>query len=127
MKKKLKYIAYSLFSIFLIMPFVANAQLDKATENLKKVGEGAYGKVPDKQLPEIVGQYISIFLGLLGIILVVLIVYGGYLWMTSMGSEEKVKKAKTLITDAVIGMIILLAAYAISNFVVTQLITATVG
>ena len=45
-------------------------------------------------------------------------VYGGYLWMTARGNEEEVTKAKNLIKAAIIGLIIVLAAYAISIFVI---------
>ena len=75
-----------------------------------------------KTIPQIVGSIIAIFLSMLGIIFFVLLVYGGYLWMTSYGDEKKVTKAKELIINAVIGLVIILAAYAISGFVIKALI-----
>ncbi|MBU4421770.1 pilin [Patescibacteria group bacterium] len=97
--------------------------------NLQSVGTGAGFKSETETggLPKLVGSIINIFLGILGVLFVILIVYGGYTWMTSFGSAEKTKKAKDLIVDAVIGLIILLAAYAISNFVVGALVKATVN
>lgn len=131
MKKLFKYSIFLIIPMLLLSPLavlaVDGGGLQGAQQNLKDVGKGAYGTDKPKDLPVLVGEYINIFLGLLGIILVILLVYGGYLWMTSMGSQEKTTKAKTLITDAVIGLIIVLAAYAISNFVITQLINATTG
>jgi hypothetical protein len=53
-------------------------------------------------------------LGLLGTIFLVLCIYGGFLWMTAAGSEEKVSKAKKLLFDGVIGIAIILAAYSIT-------------
>ncbi|MDO8626083.1 MAG: Ig-like domain-containing protein [Candidatus Magasanikbacteria bacterium] len=65
----------------------------------------------------IVARIIRIALGLLGIVLLVLILYAGYLWMTAGGNEEKIAEAKKLITNAVIGLAIILSAYAIVGFI----------
>ncbi|MBI3957091.1 MAG: hypothetical protein HY340_03840 [Candidatus Kerfeldbacteria bacterium] len=56
-------------------------------------------------------------LGLLGIIAVIMILYAGFLWMTAGGNEEKVGTAKKIISAAIIGLIIILLAWAIVNFV----------
>ncbi len=78
-----------------------------------------------QQLPTILGNLVRTALGLLGVILVLLIIYSGYLWMTASGNEEQVTKAKKMITNAVIGMVITLAAYAITGFVVNAVLTGT--
>lgn len=83
-------------------------------------GAGVKGQVTD--LPTLVGSIIKGALGLLGLILVVLIIYAGWLWMSSQGDEEKIGKAKGIILNAVIGMAIIFAAYAITNFVLTSII-----
>jgi len=69
----------------------------------------------------VVAVVIQAFLGFLGIIFVVLMIYGGYLWMTSRGNEEQVNKAKDTIRRAVIGLIIILSAYAITYTVFNSL------
>ena len=74
-----------------------------------------------KSLPELVGSYVQQAMGLLGIVLVVLVIYAGFLWMTAQGSEEKIKKAKGIITSAVIGIVLIFAAYSITGFVVDAL------
>ncbi|MFA6424319.1 MAG: hypothetical protein WCV83_03370 [Candidatus Magasanikbacteria bacterium] len=66
---------------------------------------------------EIVAQIIRIVLGLLGTIFFVLTIYAGFLWMTAAGNEEQATKAKTLLTQAVIGLVIILTAYSITYFV----------
>ena len=76
-------------------------------------------------LQSIVGKILRGFLGLLGTVFVVLTIYAGYLWMTAQGNEEQITKAKKLITSAVIGLIIILAAWAITSFVLNNLATAT--
>ena len=73
----------------------------------------------------IAAQVINIALGFLGIIAVGLILYGGFKWMTAAGNEDSVADAKKIIIAGVIGLIIILSAFAIANFVLTQLIKAT--
>lgn len=68
---------------------------------------------------------IRIALGFLGIIAVCLIIYAGFLWMTAGGEAEKVEKAKKILTEAVIGLIIILSAFAIASFILNSLIGAT--
>lgn len=75
----------------------------------------------------LVGNIINILLSVIGVILVVLMVYGGYLWMTARGDEDRVKDAKATIQNAVIGLIIILLAYSISSFVVRGLVRASFG
>jgi len=122
----------TLFS-FITSPLLVSAQTtgigSQINSNLQSVGTGAGFKSEAETggLPKLIGTIINIFLGILGVFFVILIVYAGYTWMSSFGSSEKVKKAKDLIVDAIIGLVILLAAYAISNFVVSALVKATVN
>jgi len=73
----------------------------------------------------IAASVINVALGFLGIIAVGLILYAGFKWMTAGGSEDKITEARKLLVAGVIGLIIILAAFAIANFVLTQLIRAT--
>ena len=73
----------------------------------------------------IAANVINVVLGFLGIIAVVLIIYAGFLWMTAAGNDDKVTTAKSLMTAAVIGLVIILAAFGIAQFVLTSLIGAT--
>jgi len=73
----------------------------------------------------IAASVINVALGFLGIIAVGLILYAGFKWMTAGGSEDKITEARKLLVAGVIGLIIILAAFAIANFVLTQLIMAT--
>lgn len=110
------------------LPVIAQGSLQEDIQGgLKDLGTGAgiASSVKDNSLPAIVGKIINVFLSILGVLFVVLMVYGGYTWMTSFGNSQKVDKAKELIVDAVIGLIIILAAYAIAGFVVGQLVKAT--
>lgn len=73
----------------------------------------------------IVGNLIGVILGISGILFLCLMVYAGILYLTANGEEAGVKKAKHLITSAIIGIIIVMASYAITAYVVAAL-TATV-
>jgi hypothetical protein len=69
----------------------------------------------------IVANVINVGLTILGTILLVIILYAGFLWMTAGGDDEKITRAKRLIMNGVIGLAIVLASYAITYFVVTRL------
>jgi len=76
---------------------------------------------------DIAASVIKIMMGFLGLIAVVIILIGGFKWMTAGGNDEKTTEAKKLITAGVIGLVIILAAFGIATFVINQLITATGG
>lgn len=63
------------------------------------------------------GLIIGSILSFIGVIFMILVIYGGFLWMTARGNEQQVEKAKTLIIQSVIGLIIVLSAYAITSLV----------
>ena len=64
---------------------------------------------------------INAFLSLIGVILLAYLLYAGYKWMTAHGEEKKVDQAKETIQRAITGLIIIVAAYAISIFVMDRL------
>ncbi len=66
----------------------------------------------------IIAQYIRVLLSLLGMIFFLLTLYAGYLWMTAGGNEEQVAQAKAYLSNGVIGLIVILASWSISLFVV---------
>jgi len=117
---------------FLIAVFIfpqlaaANSALDKL-ENVGAEGENApYMAITDSNsLAGIVGIGIQAFLGLLGVIFLILMLYAGYNWMMARGDEEKVTKAKDTITRAIIGLLITIGAYAISFWVFDKLLSTT--
>lgn len=76
-------------------------------------------------IPTNIGKIIGIALSLVGVVFLVLMIYGGFLWMTAGGEAEKVKKAKGIIINAIIGLIIVLASYAITFFILDQIGQAT--
>jgi len=71
-----------------------------------------------KPLESYITNIITVILSLLGVIFMGLMIYAGITWMTAQGNQEKATKAKELLIEAIIGLIIVLAAYAVSYFVV---------
>ncbi len=109
---------------FIIIPIIVHAQgarLDLGIEYGSLTGLGT------REVRETVATLITVALGFLGIITVAVIIAGGFFWMTSAGSEEKVEKAKGLIFGGVVGLAIVLSAYAIATFVIRSLERATIG
>ncbi len=75
-------------------------------------------------LPRTIASIIRTALGFLGIVAVVIILAGGFQWMTAGGNEEKVKTAKRLIIQGIIGLVIILSAFAIASFVIGSITSA---
>lgn len=73
----------------------------------------------------IISKLIRIILGFLGIIFTVLLIHAGFKWMTAAGNDEQAKEAKKQIINSVIGLLIVLAAYSITVFVMESLLGAT--
>ena len=75
----------------------------------------------------IIARIIRVIIGFLGIIAVGLVMYAGWLWMTSEGNEEKIEQAKKLLQNAVIGLIIIIASFAIVSFILNSLLGGADG
>ncbi len=70
-------------------------------------------------IPTLIGKILGSVLGFTGTIFFILVIIAGLMWMTSGGNEERVKKAKQILIAAIIGLVIILSAYAITNFIGT--------
>jgi hypothetical protein len=106
---------------FLFLGVPAHAQ--EIVQTTSDVAETA--GLGNTNLVTTVGQIISIFLGVLGVIFLILVIYAGVIWMTAGGDPKKIEKAKGILGSAVIGLIIVLLAYAITTFVINLLSNAT--
>ena len=73
-------------------------------------------------LADTIGSVIGAFLSILGVLFLVLMIYGGYIWMVSRGNEQEVNRARDLIKDAIIGFIIISIAYGVTFFVSSILV-----
>jgi hypothetical protein len=124
-----RYLAIVFISLAFIsfaMPFAVYAQ-EPVNSGLQAVGKAGGIAGGETDIIVIIGRIINIALGFLGIVLLVILLYAGYEWMTSGGDPAKVDSAKTRIRNAVIGLVIIMMSFAIVNFVLNALIDATGG
>ena len=124
--KIVKLIFLTVLAVFVFLPIVSYAgpltDPDDIIRSMDDAGrKSGFSVGAQDQLPTMIATIIKAGLGLLGIIFIVLLVLAGFNWMTAAGDEEKVTKAKNTITRAVIGLIIIIAAYAITVFVFKNL------
>ncbi|MBT6691714.1 hypothetical protein HOB10_05295 [Candidatus Parcubacteria bacterium] len=108
-------------SALLFMPMAASAQLDVYGVNSMK-----NSNLGTKELGDTASSVVNIVLGFLGILATLIILMGGFKWMTSQGNTDKVDEAKKLIGAGIVGLVIILTAYAISRFVLTSLQNETI-
>ncbi len=95
------------------------------TENARV--QAGFGAADETTLSQTIGSVIKTALSLVGTIFLGLTVYAGFLWMTASGDESKVEKAQNILRSAVIGLIIALGAYGITNFVVGRIVEKTIS
>lgn len=79
----------------------------------------------DADLERTIGALIQTVIRFLGIIAVIVVLYGGFRWMTASGNDEKVAEAKKILIAGLIGLAIVLTALAITTFVINQILGAT--
>jgi hypothetical protein len=109
-----------ILAVFLFTPIAVSAQSSAITEGVTAVGEQSGLTASDPRV--IVGRIIKVALGLLGAVAISLVIYGGFLYMTAGGDEVKVGKARKVLINATIGMVIIFASYSIVAFI-TKAIT----
>ncbi len=113
--------AFLALSVLIVRAIPGNAQIDAASTGLQSSAQTAgYGATP-VDVPVVIGRIINIGIGILGLLLFLYIIYGGFLWMTAAGDSGKIEKAQGMIFNAVIGVLVVLSAYAIANFIINQL------
>lgn len=135
--KKIVSLAILLVMAIFQLSFISNIQravagpLNLNNQEGMTPGSGqidtAFGTNPNKDVREIIVSYVQIFLGLLGLIFVVLIVLAGYKYMMAAGDSKATEDSLSQIKNAVIGLVIILAAYGVTVFVGSQINTATSG
>ena len=92
---------------------------------LGNVNRGLGSSLGNRPLIDTISGIINIGLGLLGIVAVVIILIGGFRWMTAAGREDQIDSAKQTIYAGVIGLAIILSSWALATFVITSLSGAT--
>ncbi|MFA4871731.1 MAG: hypothetical protein WC610_01575 [Patescibacteria group bacterium] len=122
MKRILATLVIVMTVSLMALPLITNAQTAENLFDLNAAGNIGLGDAP---LKDTVNAIIKVILGFLGLLAVIIILWGGFIWMTAMGDETKTETAKKLIIAGIVGIIIILAAYAIAAFVITNIGNAT--
>ena len=124
MKCKVNKIILTVFFLFFGLLIYCNPILatNKFNTSLKEAGAGTGHEIVTKaqnseHIYNSIGAVIKTLLSLVGIAFIVLIIYAGFIWMLARGNEAEVQKAKDTITRAIIGLFIVLSAYAITVFI----------
>ena len=126
MKKTFSAFILSLLLLFLIGSTASAQLLDTNSNSVKTLGNTtdiAAGRAGMSKISigALVSQIIQVVLGLLAVIFLILLIIAGFQWMTAAGNEEQIKKSQATMKSAIIGLIIILAAYAITYFIFTYL------
>lgn len=116
-RKKRAYAVLLVFvAIFLFGNTFAQAQVNTGLTEFAQ-----YTALAQTDIRIIIAKIIRAFLGILGIVAICLTIYGGYMYMTSEGNETKVEAAKNILKNMVIGLVIILSAFGITQFIINML------
>ncbi len=127
LKRKMIYGAVLIILfIFLAAGNVFGASLQDAAGKLETSG-GKMGFDTGTDIEFVIGNIIEIILSFLGVIFLILTIYGGFLWMTASGNDEQIGKAKKLIKNSVIGIVIVFGAYVITSFIINYFVGSSAG
>lgn len=110
-----------LSSSLLLKPVSADEELVEGQIGLEEV-KGVFGGSRAEQDPRgLVVNIINIVLGFLALIFFILAIYGGFQYMTAGGNREQTSKAIATLRSAVIGLVIVLAAWALTRFAIVMI------
>lgn len=121
MKLKSKIIVSLFLSaliLFVAVPVFAGPNINELTGKVAEKAGYDKSDAGGTALSEKVGGIIRVAMTFVGTLFLALTVYAGFLWMTASGNEEKVTKATNILKMAVIGLVIVIAAYGITTFIV---------
>lgn len=88
--------------------------LDKTVSKVDNISSQDITKKPS--LPSLLGQFTGVMMSTIGLAFFVIMIYGGFSWMTARGNEAEVEKAKKMITSGFWGLVVILVAYAATYF-----------
>jgi len=124
MVKKLKY-AFLMLSVLSVIGLSSFQPVSAQSDDPFGIQQAKVGGLGDGDLRTIINGVITTVMSFLGIVAVVVILFGGFKWMTSGGDQTKVDTARKLIINGVIGLVIIILAWAITAFVIDEILKAT--
>ncbi|MFA5131664.1 MAG: hypothetical protein WC467_04625 [Patescibacteria group bacterium] len=123
MTKKIIISSLFVFCFSLILAFGAQAQVT-TSDPLTGLDQTAgavtafQGQTPEKNfIQSKAGDIIGIVLSFVGVLFLLMMIMAGIMWMTAQGNDQRVTKAKDLLVNSIIGIVIVFAAYAITTFI----------
>ncbi len=118
MKKTLLKIRYLALSgiLFPLVSFAYDFNEDSGLN--ASANKSGYEDLKQLEPEEMLTRGITFALAFVGVLFLILMIAGGFKWMTARGNETEVEKAKTMVFRGVIGVLIVLSAYIISYFVI---------
>ena len=119
-KQLIKRILVTGSAVAFLTPLAVLAQIDTGGTL-----PGQFGLGTGTDVRGAIINIVKFLLTFLGLIAVIIILYGGFQWMTAAGNEEKITSARGTLTAGLIGLVIILAAYAITAFVINQILVQT--
>jgi len=118
--KKITVLFIVFLAVIFLLPNISFAQTDVFGMNtLQNLNTGT------RTLYDTITGVINVLLGFLGVIAVGIMIYAGFLWMTSQGNPDKIDRAKKMMVNGVIGLVIILSAFALSRFLLNRFYEAT--
>ena len=119
MKKQLLSLAVLGTLFALPMAVFGQTSADFGTSYLSEVGLGT------QDIRVTIVKLIKVALSILGVVVMVIIIAGGFRWMTAGGNDESIQQAKKIISAGIVGLLIIIIAYALTNWIFTSILTAT--
>jgi len=111
---------FSWLAIAATSPVLADNSLVGGQVGLNDIGR-VYGNSTPQDIRITIAKIVNVVLSFLGAIFLALMIFAGFQYMTAAGNEEKTKKAVDLLRDAIIGLIIILMAWAITRYTIVVL------
>jgi hypothetical protein len=124
----------AIFCLFSFSIFNLALAADTSTYNLSNTGNSindiakpaGYQTTGGATAYSVIGNLIKITLSFLGVLFLILTIVSGFQWMMAEGNEDSVKKAKSRIKNATMGLVIVVIAYALTYFILDILLSQTI-
>ncbi|PJA45022.1 hypothetical protein CO174_05440 [Candidatus Uhrbacteria bacterium CG_4_9_14_3_um_filter_50_9] len=116
--------AVVLFSFLTLTLLAAQPVFAQVTDSTAFNNFAEASTLSQESIGVLIARVIRVALSVIGIIFVSIIIYAGYLWFTAAGRPEPVVKAKKVLQQSIIGLILILLSYAITTFILNALLDA---
>jgi hypothetical protein len=106
-----KFVLLLILIIILLTPVVANAQMFSVPNPLRNI----------TSIQGVIRALIDIAFGAAGLVAVIYLIVGGFRYITSSGNAEAIEGAKATIINAIVGLIVILVAFLLVNYILISL------